>query len=102
MSSYREELNKWWVATNGYGTSACPMCIGDHICMWHSARLDDLTEIITQKQKEALAIRDKTVKLTTDILLDGHKEKKFFEVYNTLKEFDQEVSTTEEEQQDDE
>ena len=48
----RETLEKWWQQTNGTGTASCSDC-SSHICPWHSARIDQLTDIIEQREREA-------------------------------------------------
>jgi len=45
----RRQLNSWLIEANGSGTASCPLCNThpDRICIWHSARLDNLLHLIT-------------------------------------------------------
>lgn len=55
-----DKIKTWWWSTNGTGTSACPDCRKQTICTWHTARLDDLTALISQLENEARKVTGET------------------------------------------
>lgn len=64
----RNQLNSWLIEANGSGIASCPLCNThpDHICTWHSARLDNLLHLITtygieERIDEAQHIQDSFV-----------------------------------------
>jgi hypothetical protein len=48
-----EQLEPWWIETNGTGTDACSRCRPPYVCSWHSARLDDLADFVLSEKREA-------------------------------------------------
>ena len=83
LQELHTQLEAWWWETNGTGTDHCIDCHQeiDHICTWHSARLDDLMTLIQpyieQREKKHMLERaaDKAIISQLQTLLKPTKPK---------------------------